>query len=133
MLSEQKLDRIEEVLRQRDKIVAAYLYGSFARGEERENSDIDLNLLVQEEAEFGFEDLSDTAQEVEELVDREVDLRILSSSDTRFVYNAQMAELIFSRNEEMRRDFEYRTMRRYLDMKPFYREYDSYVRERVTP
>jgi predicted nucleotidyltransferase len=134
MLSEQKLDRIEEVLREKDEIVVAYLYGSFARDEEYGASDIDIGLLIEDGAKFDFDILSTIARKLEKVVGREVDLRTLNDSETRFVYNAlREAEPIFSRNEEIRRDFEYRTMRNYLDMKPFYREYDAHVRERVTP
>ena len=134
VLSEQRLESVEDVLRRSDSVLAAYLYGSFARGEQREGSDIDIGLLVKEESEIGLDDLSDISRELEKLTDREVDLRVLNGSETRFVYNTlREAELLFSVDEEARRGFEYRAMRRYLDMKPFYREYDSYVRERITP
>lgn len=134
MLSEQRLESVEDVLRKSDSVLAAYLYGSFVRGEQREASDVDIGLLVKEKSEIGLDDLSDISRELEKLTNREVDLRVLNGSETRFVYNAlREAELLFSVDEEARREFEYRAMRRYLDMKPFYREYDSYVRERVTP
>lgn len=124
---------LREVLESEEGIEAAYLHGSFAKGREHEESDVDIGVLVTDGQDFNFNDISRISSRLEERTGRKVDLRVLNSSDIRFVNNVlKDGEIIFSEDEETRRNFEENILKKYLDMKPFIDEYDRFVRERVT-
>lgn len=58
---------------------------------------------------------------------------MLNDADPRFVYSVlRTGRAVYVANENSRREFEYRSMRTYLDLKPMYDEYDRYVKRRVT-
>jgi predicted nucleotidyltransferase len=132
MLDPEKSEIVEETL-DRKEVVSAYLYGSVAKGTENERSDIDIGLLLKDQELLDFKQVSRLERALTEKLGRKVDLRVLNGREPRFLYNVlREGELIFCSDERARVDFEYRTMRNYLDMKPFYDEYDSMVKQRLT-
>ncbi|OVE74824.1 hypothetical protein BVX95_01130 [archaeon D22] len=44
-----KTEKIKEVLTNHEEIVAAYIFGSYATGENRESSDLDVAIILQED------------------------------------------------------------------------------------
>ena len=55
-------------------VVKAWLFGSFARGEQRENSDIDILILPDKSQHFSLFTLSGMYEDLKELLGCEVDL-----------------------------------------------------------
>ncbi|MFB6216743.1 MAG: nucleotidyltransferase domain-containing protein [Candidatus Aenigmatarchaeota archaeon] len=131
MIPEQKAEIIEKGLRERGFKVA-YIFGSRVAGREHEDSDIDVGVLTEEPMELM--EMIEVEKDIEKELEEDLDLVDLTDKDPRFAYNAlRESKLIYSEDEELRVSFEQRLMRKYLDMKPFYDEYDRKVRERVTP
>ena len=127
-------EEIREVLKGRKEIVAAYLYGSTVKGYDREGSDIDVGLLLKEG--FTADPLYSAriAGEIKKSCsfDREVDVRILNDRSYRFLHQViQRGEIILSTDERERVRFETRIIDRYIDLKPFYQQYDEKRRERL--
>lgn len=127
-------DEISRVLRRREEILVAYLYGSMAKGYEGRKSDIDVGLLLKKD--FRSDSLypSRIAGEIKEecgLV-RDVDVRILNGRSYRFLHQViKEGEVILSQDERQRVRFETSVIDAYIDFKPFYKQYDDKRKERL--
>lgn len=113
---EDKLRRIEGALRERDEVVFAYLFGSIARGRYSGMSDVDIGVylrpdLPQEEV---FRIHVELASELS-FRDLRVDLVILNEASLKLAFEVIKGKLLLSRDECLRKEFVYRTIREYLD------------------
>lgn len=114
-----------------DKVVASYLFGSFALGTYTPLSDIDIAVLFDK-------DLSqEIVEELEnEILDGlmkifktdEIDLVVLNSAPLSVRYGVlETAKIIYCSNIEKTVDFQTEVVSKYLDIKPyreeFYREF----------
>jgi len=125
-------NEVNKILDQED-ILVAYLYGSRAVGRDHEDSDYDIGILVEDEEKFDMHRVSGLIDRLEEVLDSQVDLRILNDRDIRFLFNVlDEGHPVMVRDEDLRQRFEVEIMKEYMDMQPFLREYDRNVRERVT-
>lgn len=121
----------ERLFREYD-VDVAYLFGSYATGTHHEESDVDIGLLCTDD-DPAHHRIGALERGLSDRLELPVDCRLLNDADPRFVYNVlRTGRPVFVADDGRRRDFEHRIMRTYLDMKPFYEEYDRYVRERVT-
>ena len=59
---------------QTQPVLKVWLFGSFSRGEEREDSDVDLLILPDKSQHFSLFTLSGMYEDLKNLLDREVDL-----------------------------------------------------------
>lgn len=112
----------------------AYLYGSMAKGYAGEGSDIDVGLLLRKDFEAGALYPARIAGEIEEKcrLSREVDVRILNGRSHRFLYQViKSGRVILFTDERERVKFETSVIDRYIDFKPFYKQYDEKRRERL--
>ena len=126
-------ENIRKVLKGEDDIRLAYFYGSRAVGRDHEDSDYDIGLVVEDVKNFDIHRVSELSDRIERFLDNRVDLRVLNGKDIRFVYNVlKEGGPIYVEDEDFRQRFEVRTMKEYMDMKPFLDEYDRNVKERVT-
>jgi predicted nucleotidyltransferase len=126
------LDIIRQVM-DRPEVIFGYLFGSRAEGRVLAWSDIDLGI---------FFDLTRCAdvEEVEEDIREEmikrtgvewVDIVRLNSAPDYWRWQAINGQLLFSRDESRRVDYETRVTTRYLDWKYYEDLYDEAVAERI--
>jgi len=126
--------KIGEVLERRGEIIAAYLYGSTVKGYEGKGSDIDVGLLLREDFEADVLYPARIAGEIREgcNLDQEVDVRILNMMPCRFLHQViKEGEVILSADDEKRVKFETSVIDKYMDLKPFYDQYDEKRKERL--
>jgi predicted nucleotidyltransferase len=113
---------IAAVLSTSPSIVAGWVFGSVARGVAREDSDLDVAVLLSPPA--AAEDrrtLYDLAARLEQAAGRRVDLVILGDHDPIIAHRVlSEGRLVFCRDRERRIDFESRTHMRYIDWVPNY-------------
>ena len=125
--------KIRQILSEHDEIVAAYIFGSYARGHARADSDIDIGILL--EADMGGSGMypARIAGELKEAckTKHDIDVRILNRGSLRFLHQVLKGKLIFSRDEKKRIDFETSTILGYLDFKPLLEEYDRMRKQRL--
>jgi predicted nucleotidyltransferase len=127
-LSEIKLD-LRRALEPHKEVIVAYLYGSSVKGYAQEDSDIDVGLLLDEcyQQEVLYPEALARKIEKETRLNRAIDIRILNKRNPRFQYRViSEGELIISRDEGKRAQFEAKVASMYLDMKPFHETYDMY-------
>ncbi|MEG3225543.1 MAG: hypothetical protein BME94_08585 [Methanobacteriales archaeon Met13] len=126
------LKKITRQLKDQDEIAFAYIYGSVARGEEREDSDIDIAAYLTHHPTLEDPLLEfNLALELEKDIKRKVDLRILNIAPVTFIHQVfKHGKLLFSRDENLRIKFESQKMDEYLDFLPLLEEYDKKRLER---
>ncbi|MEM2136220.1 MAG: nucleotidyltransferase domain-containing protein [Candidatus Jordarchaeaceae archaeon] len=106
-----------EMLKGREEILFAYIYGSFLEGRFR---DVDVAIYLDSERDVRY--ALNLEGELEECVGVPVDVRILNSASLPFKFRViSQGILLFSRDEGRRSNFESLTMAEYHDFK-FYRE-----------
>lgn len=127
------LEKISRTLSAHDEIVAAYVFGSYAKGYERPDSDLDIGLLLTHDEEGGGLYPERIAGELKDALQtkRDIDVRILNRGTLRFLHQVLNGRLIFCRDDKKRIEFETSTIRKYLDFKPFLEEYDRMRKERI--
>lgn len=123
-------DEVVEVLR-RDLprlvpgLAAAYLFGSFARGEQRDGSDVDVGLLytTPPASTLNAQPFL-AAAELESLLGRRVDLVVLNAAPVDLVHRVlSHGRLILEPSRAARIAFEVRARNDYFDLLPFLLRY----------
>jgi len=118
----------ERIVQKRDLIKAVYLYGSFARGEEREKSDIDLAFVFNEDfyKENPFRALQEAellGAEISKGIHRAVDVVILNGSSLSFAYyTVRRGICVYESSPADRILYEVILDSKYQDFMPFIRE-----------
>lgn len=113
-------------------VVAAYLYGSYARGEEHEGSDVDVAVYFEN---YDIDKLLRVGRRMREEADvsREIDVRALNRSDPMFSFEViREGELVYEADPAKRVDVEQAIERRYHDMKPLVEEYRTEMKRRTS-
>lgn len=104
-----------------EKVVVAYLFGSRARGDFTEGSDMDFAILLS----GSFKDPYDFVRLIGELAtalkveDEKINLVVLNDADLELAYKViSEGSVVFERDVEKRVDFEVRVLKSYMDFKP---------------
>lgn len=106
-------------------VVAAYLFGSEARGESGPGSDLDVAVLLETEPERTLEGLRlDLRDALERELVRSVDLVVLNRAPVDLVHRVlRDGRLVLDRDSAVRVEFEVRARNEYFDLLPILREY----------
>lgn len=114
------LNRVSEVFGRYPNVVAAYVFGSRARGDFREDSDWDIGVLLLQ----GFE-AHDFLEFLEDLrsalgVDFEkLNLAVMNDVDIDFAFQIlSEGKLLYEKDADLRSDLEVNIIKRYIDAKP---------------
>lgn len=127
------LEDIRRFLSTQPDVIAAYLFGSVARGKAGPRSDIDIAVLLEEDLEpfERFERRLRLMADLEALCRSEVDVVVLN--DAPLVLQNQVlrhGRLIYERDRQARIAFEVKSRKMYHDWKPWMEFYHrSLVRE----
>lgn len=81
------IKQITGVMNKHPEIINAWIYGSFARNEDRPGSDIDI--AVKTDGGFSYFDLAGIQHELEELLSRKVDVGFIDSFKSRILENVK--------------------------------------------
>jgi len=123
-------DTVSQVLRGHERILLGYLFGSIARGEAAEGSDLDLALYA-----AGPLDLEERARIAEEVgralgFERKVDVVDLrSASPVLAAEVVRDGQRLIERDPLIRFDFEMDAIRRFEDTRPLRRLQQDLLRE----
>lgn len=112
-------------------VIAAWVFGSVARGTSRPGSDVDVALLTGAPASGTIDDLRlDLAADLASVIGREVDLVVLDRAPTDLVHRVlRDGVLLIERDRSARIRFEVDARNRYFDMAPIWREYRAAPRK----
>ena len=110
--------RCRDILLECENIVFAYIFGSFALGNARADSDIDIAIYLA--AEIGIETYLDLKVRLAEGCKREVDLVILNEANPFLRYEIQRNNiLLFSRDKTLETHYKVKTLFEYSDVKKY--------------
>ncbi len=73
-MDKQQLQQIIAAYFATQPVLKAWLFGSYARGEQREDSDVDIMVVLDSEAHVGLFKLSGMRLDLQDLLSRDVDL-----------------------------------------------------------
>ncbi len=104
-------ERIRAYLTSRGDVLFAYIHGSFLG--DHPFRDIDVAVFVRSKPDRFYE--MELEDELSRLTGFPVDVRVLNDAPVEFRFHVIGGELLFSRDEKARCDFEERTMREYHD------------------
>ncbi|MEM5778447.1 MAG: nucleotidyltransferase domain-containing protein [Candidatus Aenigmatarchaeota archaeon] len=121
------MESISKVLKKHKEIVFGYLYGSVAKDQCKKDSDIDIGIFLKEDFKKDINYEIKLAMEIEEKTNlKNVEVVVLNNKNLRFVNQVlKYGKLIFSRDEKKRIAFETLMLKKYIDFKPHFIEYDK--------
>jgi len=124
---------IEDLFKNYGEIQLAYLYGSYAKGNQTEFSDIDIGIVIKENFKASplyFAELSSTIEK-QFNYKINIDLRILNNATPRFLFQVINNNiLLFVKNRRFMHEFELKVLSTYQEIKPMLDMYDKiYIME----
>ncbi len=130
------VEYIIKVLEKESDVLFTYLFGSYAKGTQDEESDIDIAVYLKDESILERDPLypSRLAIKIEKTLDKRktVDVRILNDSTLRFRSQVlRYGKLLHSKDERKRIEFETYSLLHYYDFKPHLEMYDAARRVRL--
>ena len=117
---------IQEILqRHAEELACAYLFGSYARGEEKQGSDVDLAILYRETPPATLEGLGlDIADALSARLKRMVDVVVLNRASPDLVHRIlRDGILVLETDRAARVRFEVKKRSEYFDVLPYILEY----------
>jgi len=112
-------------------VIAAYLYGSFATGEQHSKSDVDIAIYFKD---YSLKKLLEISRRIQDEIeiDREFDVNSLNEADARFQFRViQHGTVLYESNPSERADIEVKIDRKYHDIKHHLEEHWRERRKRV--
>lgn len=126
-------DAAERVLGERPDVVAAYLYGSAARGEPARDLDVALLFHGKVPSARELEHLASELQRMGAPHGPEIDLRAFNRTAPRFRANViDEGQLLVDRDAAKRVELEGQALNEWLDFKPVWERMQRRMRERWT-
>ena len=130
MLSQEKLDKLENIFNKYSEVIAVYLFGSFAEDKENSYSDLDLGVLLDNEYKntIKLDILADLANQNF----CNVDIIILNQAGILSRFEAVKHNILIYKKE----DFEFssyysRVIREFQDFRYLLKIQSSYLKERL--
>lgn len=125
-----KTERIAEILNHAlapfaSQLACAYLFGSYARGEARFDSDMDIAVLFRREPPCSLDGLGMAiAGAIEDATGKRADVVVLNRASPDLTHHVLRDGVLILENDRSRRiRFEVRARAEYFDVLPYIREY----------
>ncbi len=128
-------EKLRQLLEKRREILFAYLFGSFARGTAGNLSDVDVAIFLDKgqipgSGPYGYK--SEMMVTLRQYTGKDVDLVILNDASTLLRFQViKDGKLLLCRSEGDRLRFHEKSLREYLDFKPFFDVQRYYLKKRL--
>lgn len=121
-------DNLKSLLQEYD-IKLIYIFGSYAKGNNNANSDLDIAVLLNND--YDPMDKLSLIGDLTSIFKRDdIDLVVLNSANSVLKHQViKYGKLIFMENEDIKVNFEVRVLKEYMDMEPFRRIQRTYINE----
>jgi len=131
-LPEEEVKKLATLFEDEKNILVAYLFGSYARGYETLQSDVDIAVLLSEVPEKLLEYYLHLERKLAEALKKDVDLVFLNDAPPLLKYQViKYGRLLFSRDERARVTFEAKSLCEYLDFSRALKRYNECLMRRV--
>jgi len=129
---EEEVKKLASIFEDEKNILVAYLFGSYARGYETVQSDVDIAVLLSEVPEKLLEYYLHLERKLAETLEKDVDLVFLNDAPPLLKYQViKYGRLLFCRDERMRVTFEAKSLCEYLDFSRALKRYDECFMKRI--
>lgn len=116
---------IAEQCQSRKEILAAYIFGSLAKGQATSTSDLDIAVLLDEKRETSF-DFLEFKVALEQILDLEIDLVVLNQAGQVLKHQVRRdGKIAFDRHPEKRKHWEIMSRKFYQDFLHLHKIYMS--------
>lgn len=110
------------------KIKLIYIFGSYAKGNNNENSDLDIAVLL-EDTYNPLDKLSLIGALIDIFRRNDIDLVILNEASPVLRHQViKYGKLAYKEDEDIKVNFEVKVLREYMDMEPFRRTQMEYIK-----
>lgn len=132
------MERLKEYFAKRDDVVMAFLYGSWAKGQEGIDSDVDIaiyfeprsRILEWEDPDIHYDSENRIWLDLERIVEREVGLLILNRAAPTVADSALRGNPIIIKDRNLYMDFLLRITSEAIDVREWIEGYWKYKQER---
>lgn len=132
MLTTYQQQKISAYFKNQKEVVLVYLFGSRAKNQSNEKSDIDIAILFSDKSKNSFYLLGKYIEELSHLLNTKVDVASLNDSDVFFGYRViSEGKLLFERRPMVRFKLVISLIKRYFDLKPTYEVYNRELTQRA--
>lgn len=134
MLKQTIINKIKKYFQGQGKVLAVYLYGSYATGDETSASDLDLAIVLNKRVSnsTAFDLKLKYAHEISNLVIPSVETVILNNTNSPVLNQQAIAgQLIFSREDNKRADFEVKLLREFEETNNLRKIQNYYLMKRI--
>ncbi|AVX19825.1 hypothetical protein SAMN02745885_00168 [Carboxydocella sporoproducens DSM 16521] len=112
-------EKLGRYLAAKPNILFAFLFGSWARGDAREDSDVDIAVYLKDR-DYDILEYLDWKRDLEEICGRTVDLAILNEATPLLKYQVYLdGVLLFSKDDILASNFLVRALFEYEDIRPY--------------
>ncbi|MFZ5945135.1 MAG: type VII toxin-antitoxin system MntA family adenylyltransferase antitoxin [Bacillota bacterium] len=133
---DQLMERMRNLLEDREEIVFAYLFGSHSRGTANPLSDIDIAVFLDtskkpgNEMSYGYK--SNLLQQLQSVLGKKADVIVLNNAPILLCFNVlKDGKLLFAKSELERVRFHREVLRKHMDFKPILNIQKYYLRKRL--
>jgi len=132
-LQDQTTKDLEILLSKESRVLAAYLFGSYAKGNQTTESDIDIAILLSDFPQKMLEYYLHLVNELSQVLGDEIDLIILNTAPPLLKHQTiKHGKLVYCRDERARVQFEARAQDEYLDFSIAAERYDECLVKQVS-
>lgn len=125
-------EKIRDYFKKKREITAVYLYGSYARGEEGRDSDMDLAVLIEDKVKNKLPLTFDYQNDLEKELALGLDIQLLNNIGIELGKRIiDEGELLYENDKLARVYFTVNILNKYFDMQPFYDEYYQLLSQRA--
>lgn len=126
------LPLLAEFFSEKQEIVASYIFGSYAEGVPRSDSDVDLAVLLELLPGDTLKYRLDMMDETRRIIKKNTDIIILNEAPRLLQFQViQKGRVIFERDGDKRALFEMSVASRYYDYKRYFDYYTRQLAERI--
>ena len=131
-MRDQTTKDLEILFSRENRVLAAYLFGSYAKGNQTTESDIDIAILLSDAPKEMLEYYLHFVNELSQVLGNEVDLIILNTAPPLLKHQTiKHGKLVYCRDEKTRIQFEARAQDEYLDFSRAMKRYDECLMKQV--
>jgi len=131
-LRKQANEDLETFFDKQDRVLVAYMFGSYARGRQTSRSDMDVAILLSETPEKMLEYYLHLIDGLSKISGNDVDLIILNRAPPLLRHQViKHGKLVYCRDEKSRIEFEARAEDEYLDFSRAVARYDECLMKEI--
>lgn len=130
IMEQATIEQLQKAVGVMPEIMAVYVFGSFAKGQETKESDFDLAFVVENRKKIDTHRIYDALDKVHLPADLDIVVVDASSPPLLLFEIISSGKLIFTRSEKETTDFEANTLKSYYDNTHIRKIYYEYLKEK---